>query len=333
MLTVLDHLPDGLLTLTADQLHTCLDGPTLIHLPGRRQPAMFLCVLLHGNEHTSWEAARRLLAKYQAQTLPRALSLFIGNVEAARYNQRFLDYQPDFNRIWEDRGENTHPLAQDVLAQMRARGPCMSVDVHNNTGKNPHYACINVIDPQFLHLARLFSRTIVYFVRPNNVQSMAFARLCPSVTVECGLSGDAAGTEHVYQFLEACLHLSALSDEPVPATDIDLYHTVAIARIDPGTSLGFADPDCAIDLDPEIESYNFQEITAGTPLGRVHQQVTEPFVVTDESGLIVTPEYLYLENGQIKNRKTVVPAMITRDISAIRKDCFCYFMERYPLTG
>lgn len=333
MLTVLDHLPDGLLTLNADQLHTRLNGPTLIHLPGRRQPAMFLCVLLHGNEHTSWEAARRLLAKYQAQPLPRALSLFIGNVEAARYHQRFLDYQPDFNRIWGDSGDNTHPLAKEVLGQVRERGLFLSVDVHNNTGKNPHYACVNVIDPRFLHLARLFSRTIVYFVRPHNVQSMAFAQFCPSVTVECGLSGDAAGIEHVYQFLEACLHLTALPDEPVLSTDIDLYHTVAIARVDPGTSLGFAEPDCAVDLDPEIEFYNFREIAAGTPLGRVHACITEPLVVTDESGLIVTPEYLYLEDGQIKNRKAVVPAMITRDISAIRKDCFCYFMERYPLGG
>lgn len=333
MLTVLDHLPDGLLTLNADQLHTRLNGPTLIHLPGRRQPAMFLCVLLHGNEHTSWEAARRLLAKYQAQSLPRALSIFIGNVEAARYHQRYLDNQPDFNRIWEDRGDQTHPLAREVLTQVRERGLFLSVDVHNNTGKNPHYACVNVIDPRFLHLARLFGRTIVYFVRPHNVQSMAFARFCPSVTVECGLSGDPAGTEHVYQFLEACLHLSAFPEEPVLSADIDLYHTVAIARIDPGASLGFDSPDCAIDLDPELEFYNFREIAVGTPLGRVHAQVIEPIIVTDESGLAVTSEYLYLENGQIKNRKPVVPAMITRDISAIRKDCFCYFMERYPLAG
>jgi hypothetical protein len=72
MLTVLDSLPEGLLACEATDLHRVLDGPTLIHLPGRRPEPLFVSVLLHGNEVTGWQAARELLQEYQQRELPRA---------------------------------------------------------------------------------------------------------------------------------------------------------------------------------------------------------------------------------------------------------------------
>lgn len=332
MLTILEQLPNGLLERPAEQLYQILDGPTLIHLAGRHEPPLFICVLLHGNEHTSWDALRQLLAHHQGSTLNRSLSILIGNVEAARYQQRFLDHQVDFNRIWGGPRAQMHPLAAQVIDLMSARGIFASVDVHNNTGKNPHYACVNVVAPAYLRLARMFSRTVVYFTRPDTVQSMAFARLGPAVTVEAGLSGDPRGTEHVFKFLQDCLELQHLPDGPVTADDVDLYHTVAIAKVAPHYTLGFADCEAQINLDHEIEYFNFREIAAATPLGAVLPTVRAPFIVTNETGDDVTEDYIFVDQGTIKNRRPVVPAMITRDLNAIRKDCFCYFMERYPLV-
>ncbi|MFN5977756.1 MAG: peptidase M14, partial [Pseudanabaena sp.] len=60
MLDVYDRLPDGLLDLESDQLYKILERPTLIHLEGDRQPPLFVSVLLHGNETTSWLAIREL---------------------------------------------------------------------------------------------------------------------------------------------------------------------------------------------------------------------------------------------------------------------------------
>jgi succinylglutamate desuccinylase len=85
-----------------------LPGPALIHLPGRRIPPLFVSVLLHGNEDTGWLAAQSVLKKYATVELPRALSLFIGNVEAARTGLRRLDGQPDYNRVWPG-SEEAHP--------------------------------------------------------------------------------------------------------------------------------------------------------------------------------------------------------------------------------
>ncbi len=178
-----------------------LDGPTLIHLPGQREPALFVSVLMHGNETVGWEAMRLLLRRYQDQgrELPRALSLFIGNVAAAAVGMRHLPDQADYNRIWpgtELPPTPEHAIMAEVVQRMQQRGLFASIDLHNNTGANPHYACVNVIDNRFLHLATLFSRTVVYFIRPRGVQSQAMARLCPAVTLECGKVHDQLGVTH-----------------------------------------------------------------------------------------------------------------------------------------
>ena len=92
MLNELNRIPHGLLELQAPQLADALHGPTLITLQGMREPALFVSVLLHGNETTGWEAVRQLLRDYTAgggeRPLPRTLVLFIGNVDAARHQLR-----------------------------------------------------------------------------------------------------------------------------------------------------------------------------------------------------------------------------------------------------
>ena len=184
MLTILEELPAGLLQRDAPALHEVLSGPTLIHLQGRRRKPLLVTVLLHGNENTGWLAARELLRRYSGRTLPRSMSLLIGNVIAARSGIRRLDEQPDFNRVWGRGDTPEHAMARQVVTEMAQRKVFASVDVHNNTGFNPHYACVNSLDTSYLHLATLFSRTVVYFTKPDTVQSLAMAQVCPAVTLE-----------------------------------------------------------------------------------------------------------------------------------------------------
>ena len=224
----LDHIPNGLLTATPDKLHSILPEPTLIHLPGKKIRPLFISVMLHGNEPTGLLALQALLQKYQEQELPRSVSLFLGNTLAAKLGLRRLDKQPDFNRIWPGTEFSVSAetrMAEEIVDIMHKRNVFASVDVHNNTGLNPHYACINSLQHSFQQLASLFGRLIVYFIRPVGVQSGAFAKICPAVTLECGRPGQQYGVEHAFEFLDSCLHLSELSDHPVPAHDIDLFHT------------------------------------------------------------------------------------------------------------
>ena len=120
----------------------------------------------------------------------------------------------------------------------RPRGLRQHRSAHN-TGINPHYACINRVDNRFLQLASLFSRTVVYFIRPLGVQSMAMSSVCPAVTRECGKPSHEYGTEHAREYLDACLHMSAIPEHPVASHDVDLFHTVAIVKVPDGVSFGF----------------------------------------------------------------------------------------------
>ncbi|MEQ8234826.1 MAG: M14 family metallopeptidase, partial [Gammaproteobacteria bacterium] len=247
-LRVFDHLPHGLLAARPQDLARLLGGPTLFDLPARAHAAaaapLFLSTLLHGNEDTGFEAAKRVLARHGVDGLPRPLLLFLGNVEAAAAQRRTLPGQHDFNRVWPGSPlpeSCERALIAEVFDYVRTRAPFASIDIHNNTGLNPHYGCINRLDERWFHLARLFSRTVVYFTEPTGVQSAAMATLCPAVTVECGKAGVAANIVHAEAFIEACLHLAELPHAPLPAHDLDLMRTGWIVRVPAGASLSFDD--------------------------------------------------------------------------------------------
>ncbi|MFD2113588.1 M14 family metallopeptidase [Thiorhodococcus fuscus] len=336
MLQEFDRLPEGLLDCDSRRLAEQLGMPTLIHLSGAREPALFVSVLMHGNETVGWDAMRELLrdrlTRFGELRLPRSLSLFIGNVTAAACGVRHLPGQPDYNRVWP--GSDLEPcIEQELMARvteiMRQRGIFASLDLHNNTGINPHYACVNRVENPFLRLAMLFGRTLVYFTHPTGVQSMAMAALCPAVTVECGKVGDRRGIEHARRFVDAALHLTELPDHPVKPQDIDLFHTVARVKVPETVRFGFAPADADLLLDPELERFNFRELPCGTPFARLRNGEVRGFEVRDTEGADVGERYFRIEDGEIRLRRPMMPSMLTLDETVIRQDCLCYLMERY----
>ena len=335
LLRQFDGLPEGFLDAQPEQLAELLGGPSLIHLSGRRSEPLFVCVLSHGNETTGFFAVQELLKAYQSELLPRAMSLFVGNVEAAASGLRRLAGQPDYNRVWPGSDQEDSPerrMMAEVYECMRERKPFASVDLHNNTGMNPHYGCINRVENQFMQLASLFSRTLVYFITPVGVQSLAFAEICPSVTVECGKVGQDAGVAHAKEFLQACLRLSELPDHPVAAHDMDLYHTVAIVKIPRAYSFSFGDEVADICFVDDLDRINFRDISAGTTLAKLNGVDSLPLTVTNENGLDVAGQYFKMEEGLLQTAKNFMPSMFTLDERVIRQDCLGYVMERYPLT-
>ena len=332
MLQIYDQLPEGLLQRDANRLHEVLSGPSLIHVAGQKPDTLFVSVLLHGNETTGWEAVRELLHKYEKQPLPRSMCLFIGNVAAARYGQRHLAEQPDYNRIWKSDGDlPEHNLARQVIEYVSKLELFAAVDIHNNTGKNPHYACVNRLDQSYLHLATLFGRTVVYFIKPDTVLSMAMAPLCPAVTVECGQPGMPQGTSHMLDYLDACLHLSEFPQHPVTPQDLDLFHTVATVKLPPEVGVGFGDEGVDVTLLPDIDRFNFNELPAGTAFGQVSTSGMQPFIVRDEQNRDVTARFFEINGHWIQTRTPVMPSMLTLDLEIIKQDCLCYLMERFPL--
>lgn len=334
-LDIRQTLPDGFLDIAARNLHTLLPQPTLVDLPGRKAQPLFVSILLHGNEDTGLHAIQQVLRQHQAHGLPRAMTLFIGNVSAAAAGVRRLDGQPDYNRVWPgtEMPETAEArLMETVMAAVRERQPFASIDIHNNSGRNPHYACVNRLDAATLHLARLFSRTLVYFTQPVGVQSAALSTVCPAITVECGKIGATAGDTHAASLVDAALHLDHFPATPPSASDIDVYHTVATVRIPSDVSFAFGQPGHDLDLLAELDTANFADQPAGVVWGAVRPGV-QPFTVQDDRQGEAFGRYFEIHHNQLRLARPVTPAMLTLDERAIRQDCLCYLMERYPLPA
>lgn len=332
MLTRLDNLPGGFIETPARELHRLLDGPTLIHLPGRRTPELFVSLLLHGNEDTGLVALQEVLRGHAGRVLPRALSILIGNVSAAREGVRRLDHQPDYNRIWPGcdlhAGTPEHAAMSEVRGIMAERGLFASIDIHNNSGLNPHYGVVTRLDSDNLHLALLFSRTVVWFRGAVGSQTAAFSSLCPSVAVECGKPGNRASEAQAARFIDGCLHMAEFPCHGVREHDIDLYHTVATVKVPGALSFGFGDPEADIDFDARLDHMNFRELEVGTLFG--HTRHEAPLEVSDEAGQDVAAAFFSVANGALRLARRAMPAMLTLDARAVRQDCLCYLMERVP---
>lgn len=333
MIKQLDSLPAGLLELTADKLYTKIDNHTLVHLKGKIERPIFISILQHGDEYTGWDALKDYLNNHQRQ-LPRSMTILFGNIQAARFNVRQLDNQPDFNRSWPSYLNLDDPVAnimRNITEIMALRKPFASVDIHNNSGRNPHYSGINSLNQEFLNLASLFSDTMIYFTTPVGIQSGAFAEFCPAVTVECGLSGASDGREQTHTFLELLFNQYNLKTVPGILEHQRVFKIHATVKLKPEISISFQQVNSDFELTEDLDVLNFHQIQHGEVFGKLNKHLlnnqTMPFIVMDQNGNIITDQYFELVGNEVCCKSSFVPAMITQNIQAIRHDCLCYIMQ------
>lgn len=328
---VLEAIPEGLLECPANRLDTILEGPTLIRVPGERQPPLFVSVLLHGNEVTGLLAMQTLLREWQGRKLPRELLWFIGNIDAARHGARRLAGQPDYNRIWAGGEAPECDMARDLLGHLSRQPLFAAVDVHNNSGNNPMYACINRYTPDCVSLASKFSDLLVYFTNPHEVLTVALSRLCTAVVLECGLSGKADGVNRVKRYLNACLAMETLESETDHQQKTpEVYHTVGRITVDAQSQIGFSDQgdDYDLCLREDLETLNFRSLPPGTLLGTARGGRAW-LKITDNDDTDVSARYLEYGHGRVLLRQPCLLSMLTRDIHVIHQDCLGYVMQPY----
>ena len=330
----LESFPKELLDVSAEDLYKIFPEPTLLHLQGVRPEIVFISVLLHGNESTGFYVVQELLRKYENTRLPRSVSIFFGNTQAARHGLRFLDTQHDYNRVWPITNyPNSQEAAvmQQIVNEMKSKNVFASIDIHNNTGLNPHYACINKLDNEFLHLAALFGPTVVYFLSPKGVQSMAFADLCPSVTLECGKSYTEGGTQHALNFVDAVLHINTIPEHRIAPQDIHLFHTLARVKVPEEFSFSFTDDGSDILFTNELDKMNFTEMPANTSFAKIKNSSSARLLAFNDDDDEIGEEIFHIYENKIRLNHSMMPAMLTLDEMVIRQDCLCYLMERMSL--
>ncbi|WP_300529490.1 M14 family metallopeptidase [Maricaulis sp.] len=324
-----DALPDALLRIGPREIRSVFPDPALIHLEGLAGAPVFLSVLLHGNETTGFFVLQRLAHWMRSHKLPRPLIIFVGNVHATEAGVRHLAAQPDYNRIWEGGPGPEHALAMEVLAVARDARPFAAIDIHNNTGLNPHYACVNRLEPEFLHLASLFSPTLVTFNNPSSVISMAMANICPAVTVEAGKSGDARGIERAFDLVLDTLHLHAFRTSGLERK-VSIYETVGRVELARHLSFGFTETsDADLVFPADLERWNFTGLKAGTEFAT--SRVPAPVLrVVNARREDITADFFARDGNAIRLTRDITPSMLTRDPHILREDCLCYLMQEIP---
>jgi succinylglutamate desuccinylase len=338
-LKTLDYLPDGFLTITAREIKTVFDTPTLIHLKGKKRPALFVSILLHGNEFSGLTIMQQLLKKYKTKIgyeLPRDLWLFVGNVNAAAQGLRTLENEVDFNRAWRGTADPTSPTAkliQEVMDTITQDDLFAAVDLHNNTGQNPHYGCISVVNEANKYLCTLFNHIGMVFTSPKGVSTIAFDDICPAITLECSTPGNQPAIEKAFTLVDDLMHLDRFPTKDVVKQDLQLVQNSATVKIDPDIAFSFENDISHLNdgLDLAIidnfDHHNFTSLEVGEVFAFTH--VKKPFVITAADGTDITNEMIINSDGNISLKTRMMPAMISVDEIIVRQDCLCYLLEDY----
>ncbi|MBI2520363.1 MAG: succinylglutamate desuccinylase/aspartoacylase family protein [Bdellovibrio sp.] len=329
-LRILNHLPVDFFTCTPTNLSRLFPNGTLICLEGKRKNPLFLSCLLHGNETSSFYAVLNFLKN--TKPLPRSLVLFFGNVTAASKGLRQLPNGPDFNRIWAGGKTPEEQMAAEVINFAKSNHVWASIDMHNNTGDNPYYACINKRDRATVALASLFSDKILFFEKPHQAQSIAFSQFCTSVTLECGKSGDQIGVGLLTRYLEKVLSLDSLEQVALRDDKLSPFQTVGRILLPQGLEIDFNFSDSStsdLSFPPELEQFNFERVKKGTIFAKLPRALGHQcyLQVVDNLGQNVTPKYFCQKQNNLVVTEDFTPAMLTKDIRVAKDDCLAYLIE------
>ncbi len=334
-LHLIDTLPERFLEIEHQDIKELFDSPTLVRIEGEKNPPLFVSIMLHGNEYSGLLIMQEILRRYRSGegfALPRSLWLFIGNVNAAKEGLRTLDGELDFNRAWPGTPHTDSPtvrLVEEVMGHITAKGLFAALDLHNNTGKNPHYGCISVVNEPNKYLASYFNHIAMVFKTPKGVSTMAFDDICPAMTLECSTPGNRPAIERAVELIDDLMHLDHFPHKPLPSHDLQLVENRATLTVAEGVSFGFEDEEGEFDLTitAGFDRHNFSELMAGEVFART--AVPRPFTVRSSDGEDITDSVLSITDGAVSLRTTLIPAMITLDKRIIRQDCLCYLMEDY----
>lgn len=312
---------NSLIKLPAEELASALHSPTVFDFSIENQAPFFISVLLHGNETSGWDALRELVREdYQNKHLPSCVIL-VGNVQAAQHSKRMLDGQPDFNRIWEGGSSPYAKWADDVISFIEAKRPWFALDVHNNTGPNPHHSIVTSIDTTTMSAARLFSQTAIFAQQPPGVLTRRTSGFCTSITIEAGLPQDPESAARARAYISTLWDTGTVPH--VDTSDQELFQNNVRVLIENADTIT---DDQVPKFAPKLYRFNFKKIPEGTELARLvvdHARLR----AVDEDQRDQTRSFLSYKGKNVSLRRDTILSMYTEDPRIARQDCVCYFLE------
>lgn len=330
LLKILNHIPHEFLDIEAKEINQLFESPTILYEKSKLPP-LFVSTLLHGNETSSLTAIQRYLKANLTLKRERGLAILIGNPKAANKGLRHLSNQLDYNRIWKDGSSLEHSIAKQVKKFISENTCYAAIDLHNNTGKNPIYGCVNRKKLLHVRLAECFSNHLVYFTEPESVFSVNINEYCPTITCECGLSGDEKGIEAAINLINKLMDEKANWMENPIINDSALY-TFATVYVSRRAKIDFSYPDSKnveLSFTSNLDELNFQTVPVNTNIAYIRDP--KLIKVINNYGENIFDQIFIVENNILKNITEIIPSMFTKDVSIAKSDALGYLMTPYSL--
>ena len=324
-LNILDRLPDQFFHVEYYEVNTLFDGPALICLKGESsEKPVLIATLLHGNEDSGFNGLKHYLSK--TEKLPRDLYIFLGNPVAAEYQQRRLDSQLDYNRIWVDGSSVENKTAMETLDFLKDKNLFAAIDIHNSTGHSPYFTVINSLDDKVVYLAEQFSKHVLHFPDLKEVLSNAMLKLCPCITAECGKTNHPEGSIKAYEFIKQFMNLKKFP-ENIKNKNSHLFEVAAKIKTPSKIDFSFDSIDSPLYLDKDLDSFNLQQLEVGTQFGCVQNEKEDRLEVYNCADQLITDDFFTYEDNLIKLKMQMTPAMLTLNKKVNSQDCLGYLMK------
>ncbi len=308
---------DGLLEVEAKDLHQWLSGPTIFDLRHHRKRPFFVATLLHGNETTGWDATRHFIEAHPEASF----ILLVGNPTAAAAGMRHLPHEMDFNRVWLQ-----EPWCSTLRALLADVDPWCGIDIHNNSGPNPHYSVVTNRKAATLSLATLFSNKIIFTDHTLEILGHALSLHCPALTIETGTVDDPRSEERAFNMLHQLNELDEVPDASFDA--LESFATLGIVKV----QHEHADLCTFPQFSTELEDKSFSVLPAGSRFAERLSNGWHLTVSNPANKLDLTCEYFDFRDQGVYLKQDVVLSMFTRKPLLALQDCVCYFLASVNLT-
>lgn len=328
------ELPKERVPSTAEKFLELLAVPTLISVRGHdTSRTRIVSTLLHGNEPSGLRAIRNWLATGNVPAVNTLL--LIGAVRTALippgFAHRFLPGRVDLNRCWfPPHTGRAGAFAGEVLRLFEQAGPESLIDLHNNTGHNPPYGVSPRVGPQELSLVAYFADRVVH--SPLRLGTLVEATQAdfPSVTIECGRSGDSIADATALAGLERYLHDHRAEHLAASPPSMEILSNPQRVTVRDGVDLAFGEgpvTNAEFTVARDIDRHNFERLEPNVAIGWLAAGADWPIEVIGSDGRDISRELFSLREGALETRRAVTPIMMTTNHRNALDDCLFYLVD------
>ncbi len=318
-----------------------LGGPAFISIPGADPTrSRIVTTLLHGNEPSGVRAMLRWLKRNDRPATDTLF--FVASVQTAlaapHFAHRQLPGRRDLNRCFgagDEVDDAEGRLARAALRSILDVEPDCLIDLHNNTGHNPAYGVAVALGEAERELVALFADRVVHAPLALGTIVEATVPHFPSVTIECGRSGDPTADDIAYRGLCEFLRLEDPTCGALGHRMLVLEEPIRVCVAD-GVDLTFAEErrgEAALTISSDIDRHNFVPLPAGACIGWVDASAPWPLIAHAPDGRECSREMFEVRAGELRTLRDFTPIMMTTRPEIAKSDCLFYAADTGASEG